>query len=112
MRGQAAVAAGQRAGRQAVQVFKPKKREAAPFRAASHLTRLLVAEHDRRAGGGHRAVDADRQETLADKAAILGPGGQLLPHIAALLPVDAVQLVETALEQNRLFDRKVAAAVG
>src|SRR5262245_60546206 len=50
VRSQPAVAAGQCAGPQPFQAFEPKEREAAPVRAASHLARLLVAEHDRRAG--------------------------------------------------------------
>src|SRR5215813_10635825 len=72
VRSQPAVATGQCTGLQPFQAFEPKEREAAPLCAASHLSCLLVAEHDRRAGGGHRTVDADWEEALADEAAILG----------------------------------------
>ena len=61
-------------------------------------------------GAGPSIVD--RQQALAHEAAIARARGQLLAHVAALVPVDAVQLVETVLEQDRLLDRQVAAAVG
>ena len=54
----------------------------------------------------------DRKQALPDQAAVLGAGRQLLAHVAALLPVDAVQLVEAAFQQQRLLDGEVAAAVG
>jgi len=53
----------------------------------------------------------NREQALLDTAAILGAGGQLLAHVAALLPIDAVQLVEPAFEQQCLLEHQVAAAI-
>src|SRR3546814_16055101 len=46
------------------------------------------------------------------QAAVAHARGELLAHVAALVPVDALQLVEAALPQGGLLDRQVAAAVG
>ena len=43
------------------------------------------------------ALDRDRHQALLDERAVLGARRQLLADIAALLPIDAVQLVEARL---------------
>src|SRR6185437_17175656 len=84
--------------------------EIAPGRP--HLPGLLaVGPEDHAARRRCRPIDAHREEALLDEAAILGPRCQLLPHVAALLPIDAVELVEAGFEQDRFFDDEIAAAI-
>ena len=64
------------------------------------------------AGRRRRAGEGDRQQPLAHQPAILHARGQLLADEAALGEVDPVQLFEPALQQRRLLDHQVAAAVG
>ena len=59
-----------------------------------------------------RTLETHRHQALAHQAAILHARGQLLADEAALLEIDAVQLLEAALQQGRALDHQVAAAVG
>ena len=59
-----------------------------------------------------RALDLDRYETSFHECAVLHAGGDLLSHETALVPVDAVQFVETVLEQCGAFHLQIAATVG
>jgi Zn-dependent protease len=60
---------------------------------------FIGAAPERAAGRGQRPVEPHREQPLPHQPAILGAGRQLLAHVAALLPVDTVQLVEAAFEQ-------------
>ena len=83
-----------------------------PVAGRAHFAGFLAVERDERAGCGGGAVDPHRKQPLLDQAAIFGAGGQFLADIAALLPIDAVQLVEPRFEQDRFFRHQIAAAVG
>src|SRR4030095_17010273 len=87
-RSEAAVAAAQAV----VEMLQAQQGEAQAVDAAAHFAGLLVAGHDGRAGSGERALDLDRQQALAHEAAVLRARRQLLPHVTALLPHDAMSL--------------------
>ena len=93
-------------------MIEPQQGEAESVAGTTHLAGLRVAAHDRRTRRRRRSVDHDRQQALAHEPAIFGPRRQLLTHVAAFFPIDAVKLVEAILEENRLLDRKVATAIG
>ncbi len=80
--------------------------------AAADLAGVLIAEHHRAPRRGQRAFHLHRHQALLDQGAVFGARGQLLADVAALLPVDAMELVESRLQQDRLLHREIAAAVG
>jgi hypothetical protein len=90
----------------------PQHCQRAVAETGADLADLLAVAFDQRAGRRQRAVEPHREQPLLHQPAVLGAGRELLAHVAALLPVDAVQLVEAALEQQGLLHRKIAAAVG
>ena len=94
-----------------VQRLEADERQAEIAGGAAHLAHLLVVLQQGRARRRRPALDGDGQQALPHQPAIARAGGQLLAHIAALVPVDGVQLVEAVLQQDRLLDRQVAAAV-
>ena len=62
--------------------------------ARSHLTDIAPLGSDERSRLRRRAVDRHRHQPMLDEASIFGAGGQFLTDVAALVPVDAVQLVD------------------
>ena len=70
----------------------------------------LLAQQQRRASfRGTGPSMLHRQQPLAHQSAIACARGQLLAHIAALLPIDGVELVETVLQQDGFLRNEVAA---
>ena len=82
--------------------------------AGAQLAHVLAVELDRRARGRHCALHAHRKQALPDQegAVLQVRAAQLSwPSSATLLPVDSVQLVETTLQQQRLLELQIPAAV-
>src|SRR5690606_33533435 len=71
----------------------------------AHLADILLPEAEGRAGLRSRPLDRDRHQTPADETPVFRAGRQLLADIATLVPVDPVQLVEAALEQEGFLHR-------
>src|SRR5262249_46460537 len=80
--------------------------------ARSYLAGLVAGAGDERAGVRGRAVGAHRGPGVPDQPAVLCSRGPVLGDIAALLPIDPVELVEPGFEQDRFVEDEVAAAVG
>ena len=83
-----------------VQDLEAEERQTPVAAGASHVPCIALAGQDRGAGRRRGPDDTDRHEALADEGAVLGPRGQLLADIAAFVEIDAVQLLEIALEQE------------
>src|ERR1700735_1835319 len=59
-----------------------------------------------------RALDRHRHQALLYQPAIFLPRGQFLADIAALVPGDAVQLIEAVFQQDGFFRHNIPAAIG
>ena len=82
---------------------------AAPLTEPSVPIRQTVSL-DARAGSGEGAHALDGHDALPRRAAMLHARDDLLPDIASLLEVDAIQLIEQRLMREGVAERVVAAA--
>src|SRR6185436_953910 len=72
---------------------EPHKRETAAFRGRAERADLLCAGHDREARGRRELVVSNRHNAVAGTGAVLDPRNDLLADIAALVEIDAIELV-------------------
>ena len=71
---------------------------------------LLVARHHRHAGVGRKAVVGDRHDAVARGAAMLHARHDLLADIAALVEIDAVELVHVGFVRERVAIDEIESA--
>ena len=90
---------------------KPIPPSSTPPSAPERISPASHAARDGGAGRGQGTLGPDRNQPL-DEPAVLGARRELLADEAALAEADPVQLLEPALQQDRLLHDEVAAAVG
>src|SRR5215475_9108481 len=84
--------------------------EAAPARRRSHGADGALARRHRRPGLGRERLEGDRHYAVARGAAMLHARYDFLAHIAALLEVDAAELVHVGLVREGLAVNEIKAA--
>src|SRR5262249_52392699 len=86
------------------------EREAVPFGRRTKGADLFVARHDRQTGNRRKFIIGDRHDAAARAGAMLDSRHNLLPDIAALVEIDAVELIHIGFMRKRIAIHKIKAA--